>query len=101
MEFVRPSLREFMDTRVSDLLSRLTTHEKIGMLFMNAKMAYGNSTLDNSSKDGDLASTAVPRLGLPQFNWMSQGNVYRGASNGCNLGCCSCYDGHNMSNCCV
>ena len=29
-----------------------------------------------------------------------QGNVYRGASNGCILNCCSCYDGTNMSNCC-
>ena len=23
------------------------------------------------------------------FNWMGQGSVYRGASNGCNLNCCS------------
>lgn len=90
-----------MKLRVDDLLSRLTLHEKVGMVFMDANMAYGNSTLSNTSQEGDLASTAVPRLGLPQFNWMGQGNVYRGASNGCNLNCCSCFDGHNMSNCCV
>jgi beta-glucosidase len=72
--------------RAADLLSRLTLHEKVGMLFMDASMAYGNDTLP---KGGDLPSTAVPRLGVPQFNWMSQGSVYRGAANGCILGCCS------------
>mmetsp|Transcript_63266 Transcript_63266/g.120693 ORF Transcript_63266/g.120693 Transcript_63266/m.120693 type:complete len:791 (+) Transcript_63266:78-2450(+) len=90
-----------MQVRVADLHKRLTLHEKVGMLFMDANMAYGNDTMSNTSKNGGLASTAVPRLGLPQFNWMGQGNVYRGASNGCNLNCCSCYDGHNMSNCCT
>ena len=87
--------------RVDDLLGRLTVAEQVGMTFMSASMAYGNSTLGNASIAGGLPSTAVERLGLPQFNWMGQGNIYRGASNGCNLGCCSCYDGHNMSNCCV
>mmetsp|Transcript_23235 Transcript_23235/g.69683 ORF Transcript_23235/g.69683 Transcript_23235/m.69683 type:complete len:734 (-) Transcript_23235:164-2365(-) len=65
---------------------------------MNAKMAWGNDVLPAG---GDLPSTAIPRLGVPAFDWMSQGNVYRGVSNGCNMGCCSCYDGHNMSNCCT
>ena len=72
--------------RAADLLSRLTLHEKIGMLFMDANMAYGNDSLP---KGGDLPSTAVPRLGVPQFNWFSQGSAYRGAANGCILGCCS------------
>ena len=72
--------------RAADLLARLTLHEKVGMLFMDADMAYGNDTLP---KGGDLPSTAVPRLGVPQFNWMSQGNLYRGASNGCKLNCCT------------
>ena len=53
---------------------------------MDANMAYGNDTLP---KNGDLPSTSVPRLGVPQFIWMGQGNVYRGASNGCILGCCT------------
>ena len=56
-----------MHLRVADLLGRLTLHEKVGMLFMDANMAYGNSSLSNTSKNGDLASTAVSRLGLPQF----------------------------------
>jgi hypothetical protein len=72
--------------RAADLLSRLTVHEKVGMLFMDASMAYGNDTLP---KGGDLPSTSVPRLGVPQYNWMSQGSVYRGAANGCILNCCS------------
>lgn len=71
--------------RAADLLARLTLHEKVGMLFMDATMAYGNDTLP---KGGDLPSTGVPRLGVPQFNWMSQ-VVYRGAGNGCNLNCCT------------
>ena len=65
---------------------------------MDGKMAFGNDVLP---KGGDLPSTAIPRLGVQPFNWMSQGNVYRGASNGCNINCCSCYDGKNMSNCCI
>ena len=85
------------NTRVSDLLSRMTLHEKIGQMFMDANMAFGNDALKNGT---DLRSTAIPRLGVPEFNWMGQGNVYRGAANGCQLNCCSCYDGHNMSNCC-
>ena len=72
--------------RAADLLARLTLHEKVGMLFMDASMAFGNDALP---KGGDLPSTAVPRLGVPQFNWMSMGNVFRGASNGCKLGCCT------------
>lgn len=72
--------------RAADLVSRLTLSEKVGMLFMDANMAYGNDTLP---KGGDLPSTSVPRLGVPQFNWFSQGSVYRGAANGCSLGCCT------------
>lgn len=85
------------EKRVEDLLARMTLKEKVGQLFMNAKMAWGN---DQLPKGGDLPSTAVPRLGVPAFNWMSQGNVYRGASNGCTINCCSCYDGHDMHKCC-
>ena len=88
--------------RAADLLSRLSLEEKIGMTFMQADMAYGNDTIEcRTGCGGDLPSTNVSRLGVPMFNWMSQGNVFRGASNGCNINCCSCYDGHNMSNCCV
>jgi beta-glucosidase len=84
--------------RAADLLARLTLHEKVGMLFMDASMAYGNDTLP---KGGDLPSTGVPRLGVPQFNWMSQGNAYRGASNGCTLNCCtSCSTSTAASPCC-
>ena len=70
--------------RVADLLSRLTLAEKVGMLYMDASMAGGN---DSVPVGGDLPSTGVPRLGVPQFNWMGQGNVYRGAANGCDLHC--------------
>ena len=62
--------------RAADLLSRLTLREKVGMLFMDASMAFGNDTLP---KGGDLPSTAVPRLGVPQFNWMSSGTLFRGS----------------------
>eukprot|EP01079_Euglenida_sp_SAG-EU17-18_P004051 gene4051-4396_t len=87
-----------LELRVEDLLGRLTLHEKVGQMFMDTKNSYGyNITVP----PGDLHSTAVPRLGVPAFNWMSQGNVYRGASNGCNVGCCSCYDGHDMHHCCT
>jgi beta-glucosidase-like glycosyl hydrolase len=72
--------------RAADLVSRLTLEEKVGMLTMDASMAFGNDTLP---VNGDLPSTAVPRLGVPQFNWMSGGNVYRGAPNGCDLNCCT------------
>ena len=85
--------------RAADLLSRLTLPEKIGMLYMSSTMAFGNDSLP---VNGDLPSTAVPRLGVPQFNWMSGGSHYRGAPNGCVLGCCTacpapasgcCHDG--------
>eukprot|EP00966_Prymnesium_polylepis_P033394 776460-Prymnesium_polylepis.2 len=76
-----------VEQRVDDLLRRLTLHERVGMLYMNATMAYGNDTL--VGKGGDLPSTGVPRLGVPMFSWMGQGSVYRGAANGCNLNCCS------------
>ena len=72
--------------RAADLLSRLTLPERVGMLFMDAQMAFGNDSLPVG---GDLPSTGVPRLGVPQFNWMGQGSVYRGASNGCTIGCCT------------
>ena len=83
--------------RAVDLLSRLTLEEKIGMLFMDATMAFGNDTLP---KGGDLPSTAVPRLGVPQFNWMSQGSTYRGAANGCTLGCCTACPSSSLGACC-
>ena len=86
LPFCNTSLPE--NARLSDLISRLTTAELVGQLFMDADLAFGNTTLTNSS-NGDLASTGVPRLGLAQFNFMGQGNIYRGASNGCNLGCCT------------
>ena len=86
------------EARVEDLRARMTTHEKIGMMFMSASMAFGN---DNLPKGGvDEPSTAIPRLGVREFSFMGQGNVYRGVSNGCLVNCCSCYDGHNMSKCC-
>lgn len=85
--------------RVADLLSRLTLHEKVGMMFMSADMAFGNDKLPKGGVDEP--STAIPRLGVPEFSWMGQGNVYRGASNGCTINCCSCYgETHNFSKCC-
>ena len=74
--------------RVEDLLGRLTLQEQIGMLFMQAHMAYGNDTIINGT-NGDLPSTNVSRLGINEFNWMGQGSLYRGASNGCDVNCCS------------
>ena len=84
--------------RAMDLINRLTISEKVGMLFMDANMAFGNDTLP---VNGDLPTTSVPRLNVPQFNWMSGGNHYRGAPNGCVLNCCTaclsgggcCHDG--------
>jgi hypothetical protein len=84
--FCNVSLPE--DARLDDLLARMTLSELVGQLFMDADLAYGNTTIANSTL-GDLASTGVPRLGLAQFNYMGQGNIYRGASNGCDLGCCT------------
>ena len=84
--------------RVADLLSRMTLHEKVGQMFMDRDMAWGHDAPPKG--DVDEASTAIDRLGVPEFIFMGQGNVYRGASNGCIVNCCSCYDGKNMSNCC-
>ena len=75
--------------RLSNLLSLLTDEELVGQLFMDANLAYGNTTITGNSSNGDLRSTAVPRLGLAQFNHMGQGSIYRGASNGCDLNCCT------------
>ena len=86
LPFCNVSLAE--SSRLTDLISRLTTAELVGQLFMDGDLAYGNTTLVNSS-NGDLASTGVPRIGLAQFNFMGQGNIYRGASNGCDLNCCT------------
>ena len=81
------------DARVADLLSRMTLHEKVGQVFMSSSMAFGN---DKMPKHGvDEPSTAIPRLGVPEFIFMGQGNVYRGASNGCLVNCCSCFDGES------
>jgi hypothetical protein len=88
------------EDRISDLVARMTTAEKVGFLFMDANLALGNNVIIHGN-NGDLPSTNISRLGVPMFDWMSGGNVYRGAPNGCNINCCSCYDGHNMSNCCV
>ncbi|KOO22760.1 glucan -beta-glucosidase [Chrysochromulina tobinii] len=84
--FCNVSLAE--STRLDDLIGKLTTTELIGQLFMDADLAFGNTTYPNSSK-GDLKSTSVPRLGIAQFSHLGQGSVYRGASNGCNLNCCT------------
>ena len=70
--------------RLDDLLSRLSLQELVGQLFMNANLAYGNTSITNSSR-GDLSSTGISRLGIAQFNYMGQGSIYRGASNGCAL----------------
>ena len=75
-------------TRLDDLVARLTLTELVGQLFMDADLAFGNTTLANSTR-GDLGSTGVPRLGLAPFNYMGQGSLYRGASNGCDLNCCT------------
>lgn len=84
--FCNTSLAE--DARLDDLLARLTVAELVGQLFMDADLAYGNSTVFNSTR-GDLKSTGVERLGIAQFNYMGQGSIYRGISNGCNLNCCT------------
>ena len=65
----------------------MTTHEKVGNMFMSAGMAFGNDQLPKGGVDEP--STAIPRLGVAEFNYMAQGNVYRGASNGCLVNCCS------------
>ena len=83
--------------RALDLVSRLTLAEKVGQLFMDAAMANGNDALP---KNGDLPSTAIPRLGVPQFNWMSGGNSYRGAPNGCTIGCCTACPSGTAGGCC-
>ena len=57
----------------------MTLHEKIGQMFMNSKMAFGNDVLP---KGGDLPSTEMPSLGVGEFIFMGDGNVYRGAGNG-------------------
>ena len=67
----------------------MTLHEKIGQMFMNSKMAFGNDVVP---KGGDLPSTAIPRLGVGEFIFMGDGNVYRGAGNGCDINCCSCFN---------
>ena len=75
-------------TRLDDLVGRLTLSELVGQLFMDADLAYGNTTVFNST-NGDLRSTGIDRLGIAQFTYMGQGSIYRGASNGCDLNCCS------------
>src|SRR6201992_1175796 len=42
-----------LDTRVKDLVSRLTLEEKVSLLGYNSK--------------------AVPRLGIPAYNWWNEG----------------------------
>ena len=78
-----------LEKRLDDLLGHMTLHDKIGNMFQNGKMAFGNDVVP---KGGDYPSMAMPHLGVPEFIFMGQGNVYRGAANGCNIGCCSCYD---------
>ena len=41
--------------RLDDLLSRLSLQELVGQLFMNANLAYGNTSITNSSR-GDLSA---------------------------------------------
>ena len=77
------------ERRLDDLISRLTLEELVGQLFMDAKLAFGNTSLGENSSRGDLSSTGASRLGIAQFNYMGQGSIFRGASNGCNLGCCT------------
>ena len=77
------------DARLDDLIGRLTLAELVGQLFMDANLAYGNTTVFNSS-NGDLRSTGIDRLGIAQFNYMGQGSIYRGAANGCDLNCRHC-----------
>ena len=84
--FCNTSLPEV--ARLDDLVGRLSVAEMVGQMFMDAQLAYGNTTYPNSSH-GDLSSTGVPRLGIAQFSYAGQGNLYRGASNGCNLNCCT------------
>jgi hypothetical protein len=62
----------------------MSLRQKIGQMFINGKMDFGNDVLP---KRGDLPSTAMPNLGVGEFVFMGQGNVYRGASNGCDIGC--------------
>lgn len=57
------------DERANDLLARMTGHEKVGMMFMSAGMAFGNDQLPQGV---DERSTAIPRLGVPEFNFMGQ-----------------------------
>jgi beta-glucosidase len=84
--FCNTSLPESL--RLDDLLKRLTDEELVGQLFMHSNMAYGNSTNWNSTR-GDLWATGVPRLGIAEFHYLGQGSIYRGASNGCNVNCCT------------
>jgi hypothetical protein len=58
---------------------------------MDAALAFGNTTVNTTH--GELPPTGVPRLGIASFNYVGQGSIYRGASNGCNLGCCTGYPG--------
>ena len=48
------------DARLDDLVGRLTLTELVGQLFMDANLAYGNTTVFNSSKatSARRASTA-------------------------------------------
>jgi hypothetical protein len=78
-----------LEKRLDDLIGRMSLHNKVGNMFMSGKMAFGNDVVP---KGGDYPSMAMPNLGVGEFIFMGQGNVYRGAANGCNIGCCSCYD---------
>ena len=90
-----------LEKRLDDLLGRMSLHQKIGNMFQNGKMAFGNDVVPVG---GDYPSMAMPNLGVGEFIFMGQGNVYRGASNGCNINCCSCYDPPTCSGgacCCI
>lgn len=50
-----------LDARLDDLLPRMTLRQKIGQMFQNGKMAFGNDVLP---KGGDLPSTAMSNLGV-------------------------------------